>query len=148
MKRITVYTAGYESRDIKDFIGRLKKHGISMVIDVREIPASRKSGFSKSALSEHLQSAKIKYLHVKELGSPKTLREKLKEDKNYNFFFVEYGKYLKTKLDTVKNLYRDIISQELSCIMCFERDPLQCHRKAVAEKIKEIDGNGLVISHI
>ena len=148
MKRITVYTAGYESRDIKDFIGRLKKHGISMVIDVREIPASRKSGFSKSALSEHLQSAKIKYLHVKELGSPKTLREKLKEDKNYDHFFAEYGKYLKTKIDIVSNLYRDIVSHELSCIMCFERDPLQCHRKAVAEKIKEIDGNGLVISHI
>jgi len=148
MKNITVYTAGYENRDIAEFIGRLKKHGISMLVDVREIPASRKSGFSKNALSEHLQSAKIKYLHVKELGSPKTLREKLKEDKNYDLFFAEYGKYLKTKLDVVKKLYRDIISHELSCLLCFEREPSQCHRKVVAEKIKESDGNGLIINHI
>lgn len=148
MNKIAIYTAGYESREINEFIARLKKHGISMVIDVREVPASRKPGFSKTALSEHLQSAKIKYLHVKELGSPKTLREKLKEDKNYDHFFTEYGKYLKTKVDIVRNLYRDVISHELSCIMCFEREPSQCHRKVVADKIKEIDGNGLVVNHI
>lgn len=115
---------------------------------MREVPASRKTGFSKNSLSEHLESAKIKYLHVKELGSPKTLRDKLKEDKDYDLFFAEYGKYLKTKLNLVKSLYRDVISHELSCIMCFEREPSQCHRKVVAEKIKEIDGNGLIITHI
>lgn len=37
---------------------------------------------------------------------------------------------------------------ETSCIMCFERDPFQCHRKIVAEKVKEIDGNGLIITHL
>ena len=37
---------------------------------------------------------------------------------------------------------------ETSCIMCFERDPFQCHRKIVAEKVKEIDGNGIIITHI
>jgi uncharacterized protein (DUF488 family) len=85
---------------------------------------------------------------MKELGSPKLLRNKLKEDKDYSFFFEEYGKYLLTQLEVVKKLYSDIVAHEMSCLLCFEREPSQCHRKAVAEKIKEIDGNGLIISHI
>lgn len=148
MDQLTIYTAGYENRTIEDFIRRLQVHKIRILVDVREVPASRKPGFSKNKLSEHLNSANIKYVHVKELGSPKALREKLKEDNNYDLFFAEYGKYLKTKLDIVKNLHRDIVSHELSCIMCFEREPSQCHRKVVADKIKELDGNGLVVSHI
>jgi uncharacterized protein (DUF488 family) len=32
--------------------------------------------------------------------------------------------------------------------MCFERFPEKCHRTAVADKIKEYDGNGLKIKHI
>jgi uncharacterized protein (DUF488 family) len=119
-----------------------------MVIDVREVPASRKPGFSKNRFKEHLSSSRIQYVHVKELGSPKPLRDKLKEDKDYGFFFSEYGKYLSTKLNIVRKLYRDIVAQEMSCLVCFEREPTQCHRKVVAEKIKEIDGNGLTINHI
>ena len=105
-------------------------------MDVREIPASRKSGFSKNQLSGHLEEVGIKYIHVKELGSPKILREKLHENNDYDFFFKKYSAYIQTKLDVVKNLYADIIMHETSCIMCFERDPFQCHRKIVAEKSK------------
>ena len=76
------------------------------------------------------------------------MREKLHENNDYDFFFKKYSAYIRTKLDVVKNLYADIIMHETSCIMCFERDPFQCHRKIVAEKVKEIDGNGLIITHI
>lgn len=145
---ISLFTVGYEDRDIKEFINRLQKKKIQTLIDVREIPASRKSGFSKNQLSEHLEEVGIKYIHVKELGSPKILREKLHENNDYYFFFKKYSAYIQTKLDVVKKLYADIIMHETSCIMCFERDPFQCHRKIVAEKVKEIDGNGLIITHI
>jgi uncharacterized protein (DUF488 family) len=148
MKHVTVFTTGYENSDIEAFITKLRKHRIRTVIDVREIPASRKPGFSKNKFKEHLNSSHIEYVHVKELGSPKPLRDKLKEDKDYSFFFIEYGKYITTKLDIVRKLYKDIICREMSCLVCFEREPMQCHRKVDAEKIKEIDGNGLTINHI
>lgn len=148
MEPKTIYTIGYEERTIDEFLGRLKRNGITILIDVREIPYSRKSDFSKSRISEHLESAGIKYIHVGKLGSPKPLREKLHRDKDYDSFFDGYRGYLETLNDDVEELYEEVIAHEVSCLMCMERDPFQCHRMVVAKKIKEIDGNGLVITHI
>lgn len=145
---ISLLTAGYEGKDIKEFINGLRSKEVRALIDVREVPFSRKSGFSKNQLSGHLEEAGIKYIHVKELGSPKILREKLHEDNDYNFFFKKYSAYMLTRIDIVKKLYADIIMHETSCIMCFEMDHSKCHRKIVADKVKEIDGNGLIITHI
>ncbi len=148
LEPITVFTIGYEERTIDEFLGRLKKHGITTLIDVREIPYSRKRDFSKSRLSEHLQYAGVKYIHVGKLGSPKPLREKLYKDKNYDSFFEGYRTYLETLNGDMKELYEKVIADNISCFMCMERDPLKCHRIVVAKKMKEIDGNGMVITHI
>ncbi|MCL4456697.1 MAG: DUF488 domain-containing protein [Nitrospirae bacterium] len=148
MEPITVFTIGYEERTIDEFLGRLKKHKIKTLIDVREIPFSRKRDFSKSKINEHLQSAGIKYIHIGKLGSPKHLREKLKKDKDYDAFFDGYRTYIETLNGDMEELYEEVITNRVSCFMCMERDPLKCHRMVVAKKIKEIDGNGLVITHI
>ena len=148
MSPITVFTIGYEERTIDEFLGRLTTHNIDTLIDVREVPYSRKRDFSKSKISEHLQAAGIKYIHIGKLGSPKPLREKLHKDKNYDSFFEGYREYLETLDGDMATLYDEIVSREVSCFMCMERDPFKCHRMVVAKKIKEIDGNGLVITHI
>ena len=49
-----LYTIGYQSKSIDDFISRLRNHDISTLIDVREVPISRKKGFSKTVFSEYL----------------------------------------------------------------------------------------------
>lgn len=127
---------------------KLLRFGISTVIDVRELPISRKPGFSKSKLSQFLEQFNIKYIHYKELGSPKRLREKLYKDTDYEGFFNEFEEYLKTQSGAVESLYWDTIVHEISCLMCLEQEPSVCHRKIVAKKIKEIDNNGMVIKHI
>lgn len=148
MEPIKVFTTGYEKRDIFGFVENLQRHNIKTLIDVRELPISRKTGFSKSKLTEYLHNSNIKYIHIRELGSPKALRTQLYEDSNYEVFFKGYRKYLKSKIDIVEDLYHELITNELCCIMCYERNPSQCHRTVVAEKIKDIDGNGLIITHI
>jgi uncharacterized protein (DUF488 family) len=139
---------GYEAKDINEFIQMLQSNNIKTVVDVREIAGSRKKDFSKNKLIEHLSSANISYIHIRELGSPRILRKKLKKDKDYGYFFKKYNGYLKSQINIVKKLYKDIVTKELSCFICFERDPFLCHRKAIAEKIKEIDANGLSVNHI
>lgn len=148
MESITVYTAGYEGYDISTFIRELVVHEIDTLVDVREIPASRKRGFSKTRLKEQLAEHGIDYVHYRELGSPRELRKKLYSDGNYIYFFKEYKKYLKTRLDVLKDLYSTFISDSKCCLMCMEREHESCHRSVIAEKVKEIDGNGLVVHHI
>jgi uncharacterized protein (DUF488 family) len=143
-----IFTIGYEERSIDEFISRLRRHKITVLVDVRETPASRKRGFSKGQLEEILREANIKYLHVKCLGSPKALRDRLREDNDYEAFFAQYMSYIETQSDALRTLYKETVSQETSCLMCMERRPEYCHRSVLAKKIKEIDGNGLEINHI
>lgn len=147
MEQYSLYTIGYEGKNIYSFINHLKQAGISTLVDIREIPISRKKGFSKTILSEHLKENNIGYIHLKKLGSPKSLRKKVFEDNDYDYFFKEYSKYLKTQLDIIEELHQTILS-ETCCLMCFEKEAEYCHRKIVAEEIKIRDGNGLKINHI
>jgi uncharacterized protein (DUF488 family) len=147
MRAHELLTIGYEGRAIDEFVDRLKQFNITRLIDVREIPLSRKPGFSKTSLRERLEDENIEYVHVKALGSPSHIRNKLKTDSDYDYFFKAYGKYLSQNMEVIKEVYQ-FISDGINCIMCFERSPEKCHRTAVADKIKKYDGNGLKIKHI
>lgn len=142
-----LFTVGYEGVGIDSFITRLKSYGINCLLDVREIPHSRRPAFSKSALSERLNQEHIQYVHLKELGSPKPIRENLRATKDYSDFFKNMETYLADKKETIENAYNYVIDNTC-CLMCFERLAAQCHRKIVARKIKERDDNGLQITNI
>ena len=58
MKR-KLYTIGYSGFDIESFIDKLLLNEIECLIDVREIPISRKKGFSKNALLTRLDLSLI-----------------------------------------------------------------------------------------
>lgn len=147
MKIYKLLTIGYEGREIDEFVDCLKQFNISRLVDVREIPLSRKNGFSKSALSERLENENIQYIHIKALGSPSSIRNKLKSDWDYKYFFKEYSKYLSENIEIIEELYENILDG-ISCIMCVERLPEQCHRSLIADRIKEYDGNRIKIKHI
>jgi uncharacterized protein (DUF488 family) len=70
-----VTTIGYEGSSLEDFISTLQKAGVDTLIDVRDVPISRKRGFSKSILREVLSPNDIAYVHLKGLGDPKPGRE-------------------------------------------------------------------------
>lgn len=146
-KQFFIYTMGYESRNLDVFVDRLKDFGISTLVDVREVPISRKKGFSKTPLSQYLKEYDIEYVHLKKLGSPKNLREKVRCDGDYDHFFREYSKHIKLQMRIIEELYQ-IVLDKICCIMCYEKLPENCHRSIVAEEIKKFDGNGLVVKHI
>ena len=142
-----IYTIGYEERTLEEFIEQLKLFNISTLVDIRENPFSRKKGFSKNALAQSLEENGIEYIHLKELGSPKPLRDKLRQDGDEGYFFKEYYKYVQSQKPTVQKLHQ-LVSERIVCLMCYERLPEHCHRHVVAEEIKRVDGNGLNLHHI
>ena len=142
-----LYTIGYEGLNIETFIAQLHNNSIECVIDVRALPLSRKPGFSKTQLSIKLHTAKIQYIHLGKLGTPKNIREELKSSHNYSAFFKKMNTYLSEKQSTI-DLAHDHTMNSTCCLMCFEKNVDQCHRKLVAEKIKAANGNGLLITHL
>ena len=78
-----LFTFGYEGLTIDDFIARLKDARVNLIVDVRELPLSRKKGFSKSAFREHLAAAGIGYEHRPALGCPKPVRDQYRADSDW-----------------------------------------------------------------
>ena len=60
----TLFTLGYEGLTIEAFITRLQAAQVKTVVDVRELPLSRKKGFSKSAFCAALSAHGMAYLHA------------------------------------------------------------------------------------
>ncbi len=76
MKKL--HTIGYEGVELVDFLRRLAAAKVKVIVDVRELPLSRKRGFSKTALRAALESHGIDYIHMSALGCPKPIRQRLK----------------------------------------------------------------------
>lgn len=145
---MALFTMGYEGLDGRQFLTNLLHRGVDIVADIRKLPISRKKGFSKTALKEMLNSKNIEYLNFQGLGAPKEIRDELYRSGNYSQFFNEYLKCIADKRDLLEAIHKLISSGKNVSLLCFERNPEQCHRRVVAEQIKKIDGNGLEVEHI
>jgi len=131
-----MYTLGYSGYDIETFVDKLLVNEIECLIDVREIPISRKKGFAKNALMERLADSGIEYRHHKALGSPKVLRHQVRKDRDYLTFFAGVRRHLR-KPDGVEAVREAIeTAREMrSCLMCFCPDWENCHRSCVVDSI-------------
>ena len=142
-----LFTVGYEGATIETFIDNLRANNVECILDVRELPLSRKRGFSKTQLDRALNDANIRYVHLRELGTPKRVRDELKSTRDYKSFFKKMNLYLAANKDAIENAL-DYVANSTCCLMCFERLASECHRKLVARKIKAKGGNGLQVTHI
>ena len=127
----SLYTIGYEGRQLDDFISLLDNNEIKVIIDVREIAISRRSGFSKSKLSDALYVNGIEYVHFPSLGSPKNVRHQLREDHDYSKFFTAYRLHASHVLDDIMKAM-DIAERGHACLLCYEHDPSICHRSVLS----------------
>jgi uncharacterized protein (DUF488 family) len=139
-----LFTIGYEGSDLDDFLATLVAYRVARVIDIRELPLSRKQGFSKSALSDALAARDIAYVHIKPLGDPKPGREAARRGE-FAAFRKIYRKHLngpdaQAGLDFAARL----AGERASCLLCFERIPAHCHRTIVAKALCEKAGFALV----
>ena len=133
-----LFTIGYEGADLADFIAALTQAGVTTLLDVRELPLSRKKGFSKRALGEAMLAAGIAYRHERDLGSPKTIRQRLHSDGDYEQFFESFSTYLRQQRPLLKKLAGSLDGKV--ALMCFERDPATCHRSVVARQLELLVG--------
>ena len=140
-----VYLTGYEQQTIEEFIRKIEEAGIERIVDVRELPLSRKKGFSKNSLKIQLAKHGISYVHIRELGTPKALRRDLKEKGDYLKFFKQYRIHIRGKHIELQKLI-NMASTEILGIMCFEKDCELCHRTIIGDKILKMDPSLEVIT--
>ncbi len=129
-----LFTIGYEGSDLDAFIAQLRKAGVRLVADVRELPLSRKRGFSKRPLAEALDAAGIAYLHVPALGTPKPVRDAYKAGGPWSAFAASYQDQLAEADQPIKDLAEQA-AERPTALLCFEADPQRCHRSLLADEL-------------
>ncbi|CAN5774459.1 hypothetical protein BH09PSE5_BH09PSE5_09340 [soil metagenome] len=138
-------TFGYEGLEIGTFLARAKEAGVQTIVDVRQLPLSRKRGFSKSALGAALQQAGIGYVHVPELGCPKDIRNRYKVDGDWAAYTRDFLAYVGTQQSAIEKVAR-LARNFAACLVCFEADHTRCHRTYVARSVRE--RSGLPVMHL
>ena len=136
----TIYTIGYEGVSIEKFIRKLQNEKIECLIDVRRNPLSRKPGFSKKSLSEHLQSVGIEYRHIPQLGIPTSMRQELNTREDYVRLFDRYESEILPMAKEQKSELIELLSQKRATLLCFEADPICCHRTRLSTVISSETG--------
>ena len=134
-----VLSVGYERRTIEEFIELLVDHKVVKVLDVREKPASRKPGFSKRSLEEHLERAGIEYLHLRSAGNP---FRALKAD--VERCLQLYESHLCKNPEAVELLAAEL-EDETVAVLCYERAHECCHRSVLLDALAKRDHNLEVI---
>lgn len=133
-------TIGYQRATLPEVIARLKGAGIEVLIDVRAVASSRRAGFSKTLLAAGLAEAGIDYVHLRGLGTPKPGRDAVRHGDIAKMHAI-YDEQLKTP-EAQDDLARAaaIAAERPSALLCFEADPATCHRRIVAERLRELLG--------
>jgi uncharacterized protein (DUF488 family) len=131
---MALHTIGYEGSNIECCLLALRKHGIDTVLDVRELPLSRKPGFSKKALEERLGRNGIEYIHMSALGCPKAIRVRYRDDHDWSRYTKAFIQYLDAQTAALEALVEKA-AKSTCALLCFEADPSSCHRSLVASAV-------------
>lgn len=144
-----LFTIGYEGISLEEYLTRLLKNNVNVLVDVRNNPLSMKYGFSKNQLKNFCGSLGIKYVHVPEVGIQSEQRQELNSQADYDKLFEIYRKQNLTKTIDVQTQILNLLKENNRiALTCFEANICQCHRKHLAEAIEKLPGFKYKVKHI
>jgi uncharacterized protein (DUF488 family) len=133
-----IYSVGYEGLEVRSLVERLAQASVTLVVDVRLNPISRKPGFSKKSLGAELEAAGISYRHEASLGNPPENRNSFRSGGG------EEGRRRMREILTngsdsaLRRLLQDATGNRVA-VLCVERGPQHCHRQVITDMAQEID---------
>ena len=121
-----IFTIGYSTFTINEFINLLKDYNINFVADVRSIPYSATfQDYNKDLLEARLKHDNIKYHNFKEeFGARQT------DEQFFTDGYLDFTKFVKSEkfLNGVKEIINLINTGYKIVLMCAEKEPEICHR--------------------
>ena len=126
-----IWTIGTSKRGIDEFLSLLEAYQIEAIADVRRFPSSRLKHFKQENLKASLFRCGIEYHHVTELGGYRK---------------GGYKKYMETEeFENGLLCVETLASSKRVAIMCAELLYSQCHRRFIADALKQ---HGHTVIHI
>lgn len=142
-----IFTIGFTRKTAEEFFDTLEDNGVTKIIDIRFNNTSQLLGFSKYPDIEYLTRKILKgeYFHDRHFAPSEKILVRYKKN------VIDWDEYEKEFADLMD--YRDIdnyiadkyFDQENYCLLCAEVSPENCHRRLVAEKIRDVLGDVEII---
>lgn len=131
---MTIFTIGYEKLSIDAFLSLLTENEIDIIVDVRELPLSRKPNFSKQCLANTLRVSGREYIHMASLGCPKVIRHRYRDDGDWTRYTEAFLGYLRSQSSQIAVLSK-LTASSRCALLCYEADHNFCHRSMVADAV-------------
>ena len=145
-----IFTIGHSTRTLAEFVGLLRQVDVTLVVDVRSIPRSRRvPQFNGDTLPDSLAENGIGYRHLAALGGRRHHPKDAPPSHNMHWrvdAFRNYADYAETDafragLDAL----RDLARRERCAIMCAEAVWWRCHRRIITDYLL---AGGMRVEHI
>ncbi len=141
-----LFTIGFTKTSAERFFSRLSNAHVKKLIDVRLNNVSQLAGFAKKDDLRYFTKAisGIEYEHIPQLAPTQEILDEYKKTKG------SWSAYAQKFLDLmvirkIENLNRSRLDG--GCLLCSEDKPHHCHRRLVAEYLKEKWGD-VEIEHL
>jgi len=136
-----LYTIGFTKKSAEDFFTKLCSARVKRIIDVRLNNVSQLAGFAKRDDLRYLAKTicGMEYVHLTALAPTQEILDEYKKQKG------SWSTYEQKFLDLMsKRRIEETLSKELldgGCLLCSEDKPHHCHRRIVAEYLRDKWGN-------
>lgn len=136
-----LFTIGFTRKSAEQFFGLLRKSGAKRLVDVRLNNVSQLAGFAKKQDLAYFakEICAMDYVHLPELAPTQAMLDEYKKNKG------DWTVYERRFLGLMRERrIEETVPRELTeggCLLCSEDKPHHCHRRLVAEYLKEHWGN-------
>lgn len=142
-----VWTIGFTKKTAREFFTKLKESGATRLVDVRLNNVSQLAGFAKRNDLEYFvrELSGMEYVHLPQLAPTQDILDAYKKDGGD---WAEYERKFLSLMrarEIEKTVPREVIAG--GCLLCSEHKPHHCHRRLVAEYLREAWGD-IEIDHI
>ncbi|MBD0294600.1 MAG: DUF488 domain-containing protein [Flavisolibacter sp.] len=144
---IKLYTIGFTGKSAEQFFTLLKNAAVRKIVDTRINNFSQLSGFAKGSDLQFFarEIGNMGYEHNIDFAPTKEL---LARYRNKKLSWEEYGVEYLNLLDMRKVAQKtDIEKLHEHCLLCSEHTPEKCHRRLLAEYLKQVK-NDVEIIHL
>ncbi len=145
---MNIYTIGFTKKNAQQFFDLISSNDITTLIDVRLNNVSQLAGFAKrDDLQFFLKElCNVNYIHMPKMSPTKEILS------NYKKGYITWGDYEKEfrQLLESREIEKVIDIDQIndSCFLCSEHKPDFCHRRLVAEYLKERLNENINIKHL
>jgi uncharacterized protein (DUF488 family) len=132
-----LFTIGFTKKSAETFFTSLKNAGVKRLVDVRLNNVSQLAGFTKRDDLRFFTSAicSIEYAHVPELAPTQDILDAYKKHKgDWNLYEQQFLELMQGRR-VESNIPRDLLDG--ACLLCSEDTPEHCHRRLVAEYLRD-----------